>query len=110
MLPLRNEGDPRRGFCHRLALSNARDDASRATAAVRKFFSALSRDQSWTRPSAFASFRQRSLSWDASMLPALLRESVPEHAFRHHAPILKAWPTLLVVDPDADMVQTIVCF
>ena len=44
------------------------------------------------------------------MLPALLRESFPESAIRSGYPLFKAWPTLLVVDHDQEMVRVLVCF
>ena len=44
------------------------------------------------------------------MRPALLRESLPEHAIVSGSGNLSTWPTLLVVDNDREMLQTLVCF
>jgi DNA-binding response OmpR family regulator len=39
-----------------------------------------------------------------------LRESVPEHAFIPGGAHFPAWPTLLVVDSDTEMLRTLVCY
>jgi DNA-binding response OmpR family regulator len=44
------------------------------------------------------------------MLSGPLRESLPEHAMVPGGPELSAWPTLLVVDHDVEMLQTLVCY
>jgi DNA-binding response OmpR family regulator len=43
------------------------------------------------------------------MLPGLLPDSLADH-FVAPAAGLNPWPTLLVVDPDAEVVESIVCF
>lgn len=44
------------------------------------------------------------------MLPSPLRESLPEHAVVSGGGHVGAWPTLLVVDGDAEMRLTLVCY
>ena len=44
------------------------------------------------------------------MLSGLLPESSSELAALNHGGRRSAWPTLLVVDPDADVTRTLVCF
>jgi DNA-binding response OmpR family regulator len=44
------------------------------------------------------------------MRHALLRESLPEHALLPGGTHLSAWPTLLVVDSDPEMLRTLVCY
>jgi DNA-binding response OmpR family regulator len=44
------------------------------------------------------------------MLSGLLRESLPEHAMVPGGPELSGWPTLLVVDHDVEMLQTLICY
>lgn len=39
-----------------------------------------------------------------------LRESLPEHAMLPGGPESTMWPTLLVVDFDVEMLQTLVCY
>lgn len=44
------------------------------------------------------------------MSPALQREPDLGFAVLPPAPLLKAWPTLLIVDRDVEMVRALVCF
>jgi DNA-binding response OmpR family regulator len=44
------------------------------------------------------------------MFPALLQEMLSGHAMAATSTQLNAWPTLLVVDSDADTTQSLVCF
>jgi two-component system, OmpR family, response regulator len=44
------------------------------------------------------------------MRSSLLRESLPDHAMIPGGARLPTWPTLLVVDPDREMLQTLVCY
>jgi DNA-binding response OmpR family regulator len=44
------------------------------------------------------------------MLSGLLPESVTEYVAVNGGARLNAWPTLLMVDSDAEMTQTLVCF
>lgn len=44
------------------------------------------------------------------MPSTLLHESLPEHAILAGGARVPSWPTLLVVDSDREMVQTLVCY
>lgn len=44
------------------------------------------------------------------MRPALLREKQSEHAVNAGGTQAATWPTLLVVDNDAEMLRTLVCY
>ena len=44
------------------------------------------------------------------MLRSVLRESLPENALTPNASGTGAWPTLLIVDSDPQMLQTLVCY
>jgi DNA-binding response OmpR family regulator len=44
------------------------------------------------------------------MRPGLLSESLPDHALIPGGGSISAWPTLLVVDSDADMLGTLACY
>ena len=44
------------------------------------------------------------------MRPGLLSESLPDHAMIPGGTNIGAWPTLLVVDSDCDMLGTLVCY
>lgn len=43
-------------------------------------------------------------------MPPVLRDSLPESATSAGGAHLDVWPTLLVVDDDAQMLQTLVCY
>src|SRR4051812_2084384 len=44
------------------------------------------------------------------MLSGMLRESLAEHAIISGGVHFRGWPTLLVVDQSAEMLQTLVCY
>jgi DNA-binding response OmpR family regulator len=44
------------------------------------------------------------------MFPGLLRESLPERSILPGGVHLSTWPSLLVVDSDVAMIETLVCF
>jgi len=44
------------------------------------------------------------------MRPGLLSESLPDYAMIPGGASVAAWPTLLVVDSDAEMLSTLVCY
>lgn len=44
------------------------------------------------------------------MLPGLLRDSLPENAMLSGDGRTVSWPTLLIVDSDTEMLQTLVCY